>query len=301
MNPYNTCEKLPGGKVLFGPSVSPEHFGWTRNLSKNWNDIQALVHARFALASAIESAELLQVDTGLVGQFSDALQMLPDYPTYGEGEDRLAVIVEGVEPMMCNVPVPVFPVFPGEHVTWFSPEEEKSLFIRTIDRLQSNGNNDAMILCIARARLSIPGTYEYVVNSFKQRQRSNGILTLNVPGSRFNPFGHYTEMFAASAVVSELLMQSVDDVIRVFPAWPIEKNASFVDLRAKGGFLVSSENKDGKTAYVTITATADQLLRLQNPFKPHDYDSSLPVKEVNDEIQCQLLKGQTLQLALKED
>ena len=294
-----TCQQLPDGKVKFGPSVSPEHFGWSNDLSKNWNDITALVYARFSLESAIESAETLQVDRELSSRFSNALQMLPDYPTHGKGEYRVAVKVEGVEPSMCNVPVSVFPVFPGELVTYFSPQEEKSLFISTIDRLESNGNNDAMILCHARARLSMPDTYEYVVNSFKQRQRPNGILTLNVLGSRFNPFGHYTEMFAASAVVSELLMQSVDDVIRLFPAWPVEKDARFVDLRAKGGFLVSSENRDGKIHHVSITATADQLLRLKNPFKLYDYDSNLPVKSVNDEIQCKLLKGQTLQLDSK--
>ena len=266
-NFIHTCQQLPDGKVKFGPSVSPEHFGWSNDLSKNWNDIHALVYARFALEAAIESAETLQVDRELSSRFRNTLQMLPDYPTHGEGEDRVVVKVEGVEPSMCNIPVPVFPVFPGELVTYFSTEEEKSLFIRTIDRLESNGNNDAMILCHARARLSMPDTYEYVVNSFKQRQRPNGILTLNVLGSRFNPFGHYTEMFAASAVVSELLMQSVDDVIRLFPAWPVEKDARFVDLRAKGGFLVSSEIRNGSVPSVKIESTAGGDLQLLSPWK----------------------------------
>ncbi|MCP4311020.1 MAG: hypothetical protein GY790_07140 [Bacteroidetes bacterium] len=96
---------------------------------------------------------------------------------------------KGVEPSVCNVPVPVFPVFPGELVTYFSDEEEKALFQRTINRLESNGNNDAMILCTARARLSMADTYEYVVNSFRQRQRPSGILTLNVLAAGLIPMG----------------------------------------------------------------------------------------------------------------
>jgi hypothetical protein len=300
-NFINTCEKLPYGKVKYGPSVSPEHFGFSNDLSKNWNDIHALVFARSALETATKSAGVLKTDPELVKQFSNSLQMLPDYPTYGEGEDRVIVNVLGAEPVNCNIPVPVFPVFPGELVTYFSPEEEKTLLIRTIDKLQSNGNNDAMILCHARARLSMPGTYEYVVNSFKQRQRPNGTITLNVIGEkwqRYNSYGHYSEQFAASAVVSELLLQSVDEIIRVFPAWPADKNAGFFNLRAKGGFLVSSEYNGGKTVHVTITATADQPLRLLNPFKEQIYHSNIPVKEVDGEIQCQLSEGQKLHLTL---
>lgn len=299
-NFINECDRSADGRVKFGPSVSPEHFGFSSDLSKNWNDIHALVFARFALNTGIISAVILNRDSDLVNRFTDALKMLPDYPTYGEGADQVIVNVQGVEPVNCNIPVPVFPVFPGELVTYFSPEEEKALLMRTIDKLQSNGNNDAMILCHARARLSMPGTYEYVVDSFRQRQRPNGTLTLNVIGDkwqRYNSHGHYTEQFAASAVVSELLIQSVDDIIRLFPAWPAEKDAGFTQLRTKGGFLVSSEYKDGRTVYVTIRATADQSLRLLNPFK-ESYSSDIPVEDINGEIQCRLLKGQTLHLAL---
>ena len=196
--------------------------------------------------------------------------------------------------------MPALPVFPAEQVTWFSPEDEKELFTRTIGSMESNGNNDAMILCHARARLSMPGTYEYVVSSFRNRQRPNGILTLNVLGSHFNPFGHYTEQFAASAVVSELLIQSVGNIIRLFPAWPAEKDASFVNLRAKGGFLVSSEMKDGKVTHVTVTATADQDLRMLDPFNGSDYESDLNIKREDYGIHCQMMKGQILHLQLKD-
>ncbi len=293
------CEKRPDGKVMFGPSVSPEHFGFSNDLSKNWNDITALVFARFALETGIESAQVLKTDGELVTQFKKSLELLPDYPTYGEGEEQITVSVEGAVPMEYNIPVPVFPVFPGELVSWFSPEDQKALFIRTLYRLESNGNNDAMILCHARARLSMPGTYEYVVSSIRNRQRPNGTLTLNVLGKRFNAFGHYTEQFAASAVISELLLQSVDDVIRIFPAWPLEKGGTFSDLRAKGGFLVSSEVRDGKIMYVTIKATSDQLLKVYDPFNA-DFDSNLTVTKVGKEIQCQMLKGQVLELKVKD-
>ena len=124
-----------------------------------------------------------------------------------------------------------------------------------------------MILCLARARLSLPDTYEYVVGGFRNRQRENGLLNLNVNGSKFNPYGNYSEMFAASEVVSELLLQSVANIIRVFPAWPAGKDARFENLRAKGGFLVSSRLKEGKILSVLIKSTAGGNLCLLNPWK----------------------------------
>ena len=47
-------------------------------------------------------------------------------------------------------------------------------------------------------------------------------------------------------VLSELLIQSVNDVIRVFPAWPGPRDARFRRLRTQSGFLVSSSFVDGK-------------------------------------------------------
>ena len=66
--------------------------------------------------------------------------------------------------------------------------------------------------------------------------------------------------------VSELLIQSVGDIIRLFPAWPKEKAARFKNLRTQGGFLVSAGQKHGKIGPVEVTSTADGRLRLLSPW-----------------------------------
>ena len=77
--------------------------------------------------------------------------------------------------------------------------------------------------------------------------------------------GDHIQM-AACGIVSELLMQSVGGTIRVFPAWPKEKDAKFEDLRAQGGFLVGAEQKDGKVASLRIVSTVGGKLRLLDPW-----------------------------------
>jgi hypothetical protein len=100
------------------------------------------------------------------------------------------------------------------------------------------------------------------------RLRPNGTLTLNrnEPGYRFNDFGHYTEQFAASMAIDELLLQSVADVVRLFPAWPRDKPARFHQLRAQGGFLVSATCERGNVGPVRVESTAGGRLRLFSPW-----------------------------------
>ncbi len=73
--------------------------------------------------------------------------------------------------------------------------------------------------------------------------------------------------FLAMEAVHEMLLQSWGGVLRVFPAvserWP---ELSFERLRAQGGFVVSARRGGGRTAEVSITATVDGVLRLQDPF-----------------------------------
>jgi hypothetical protein len=65
-----------------------------------------------------------------------------------------------------------------------------------------------------------------------------------------------------------MLLQSQNDVIRVFPAVPSAwKNISFHNLRARGAFLVSAIRKDGKLTEIRIFPEEGGKLILQDPFE----------------------------------
>jgi hypothetical protein len=71
--------------------------------------------------------------------------------------------------------------------------------------------------------------------------------------------------------LQEALLQSISprpgepEIIRVFPAWPTEWNASFC-LLARGGFLISSEIQAGKVQFVEIESRLGEDCRLRNPW-----------------------------------
>ena len=103
--------------------------------------------------------------------------------------------------------------------------------------------------------------------------------------------------FAAAQAVHEMLLQSWGGRLRVFPALPAAwRDASFRDLRAEGGFAVSSEVRDGRVTRATVRATVDQDLRLADPFDGRDYESSLPLERAAGEFRGRLRAGQTLEL-----
>jgi len=193
--------------------------------------------------------------------------LLPDSPLSGD-EPPVVVDVQGAPPIGYNISVPATPVFPGDVVSIWSPAAQQELFSRTIGGLRWNGNNAAIMLSVSRARLSMSETLPWVREELTARLRPNGTLTLNrnEPRFGFNNFGHYTEQLAASLAINELLLQSVADVVRVFPAWPLDHPARFRQLRAQGGFLVSAACENGKAGPVLIEATAGGRLRLLSPW-----------------------------------
>jgi hypothetical protein len=259
------CKRGRGGKVVLAPSISPEHWGWTPKFERNRDCTFDIAYARYTLQAAIDGAGILRRDEKLVKRFKEAIALLPPYPTT-TGEKPVVVDVAGAPPITYNIAVPATPVCPADVVTWLSPPKERKLFTRTIASLKWNGNNSSIMLPIARARLGMEGAAEYLKTETNARLRPNGMLGLNRLGGRFNAFGHYTEQFGAAMAVTELLIQSAGDVIRVFPAWPEDKNAAFENLRTQGGFLVSSSIKAGKIASVAVVSTVGGKLRMLSPW-----------------------------------
>ena len=250
------CGKRPDGKAIYGPTYSPEHRGF------GTDDTPCdIAWTRFTLNAAIRGATVLACDSDLVKRWEAALTLVPDYPRTAKTTPPVIADVAGGEPITYNVPVPTLPVFPAGEVNWWSPAEEKEIFARTIQGIRTTQYNSVMMLAGARARLSLPDTYTWIVTEFQRRQMPSGFLMLL--GDRR---GNYTEQFAAAGIVSELLLQSVGDIIRVFPAWPKQHDAKFANLRAQGGFLVSAEQKAGTVTKLEIVSTAGGKLRLLNPW-----------------------------------
>ena len=253
------CPRDTEGKAKVGPSYSPEHGGFGVD-----NVPFDLAYARYSLKAGIAAAGELACDQDLALRFRKALEFLPDYPTAPDKAGKPVV----VDWTGCkfgqigehNITVPDVPVFPGDHVTWFSSESEKALFRNTLRQTRHRGLNSTIMLSVAKARLSMPEACDELRNYYKPLAQPNGFFF--VPACGF----YLVESLGLASAIGEFLMQSVDNVIRVFPCWPKGKDASFTSLRAQGGFLVSAEQKGGQVTKLEIVSTVGGPVRVLNPW-----------------------------------
>ena len=256
------CKKNDQGKILLGPSYSPEH-----GKVGIFNCPFDIAYVHYTFDALIQASGELQLDKDLALKCIEYKALLSDYPVaMNENGEPVVVDWEGCkynEVQVHNITVPAAPVFPCDQVTWFSPEPEKELFRRTIGITRHNFNNSNVIFNIAKARLSMDEAVDDSKKWFLSRELPNGLF-------KWQGHAHGTfmgEMIGIAGLVNEFLLQSVKNKIRLFPSWPVNKDAKFNGLRAQGGFIVSAEFVDGRVKSATIESGAGNQLQLLSPWK----------------------------------
>jgi alpha-L-fucosidase 2 len=101
--------------------------------------------------------------------------------------------------------------------------------------------------------------------------------------------------FAFAAGIQEMLLQSHDGAIRIFPAVPAEwKEVSFKDLRAEGGFLISADRSGGRLTELTVKGEAGGEVVLEDI--PSDFNLPAHARREGNRVRFQMERGQELTL-----
>jgi hypothetical protein len=107
--------------------------------------------------------------------------------------------------------------------------------------------------------------FDHVRELLERWTHGNGLLW----GMSVGNYGHtgaWTESLGITGALQDLLMQSWDGVIRIFPGFPSGMDASFTDLRAVGAFLVSASRSGGVVGEVSITSLRGGTCVMENPW-----------------------------------
>ena len=223
-----------------------------------------IAYVHYTFDAMIEASRVLDVDGELAKKCREFKALLGEYPTTMHNGEQIVIDSRGGKHIeRHNITVPAAPVFPADQVTWFSSDAEKDLFRRTIKATRFRDANAHVMFNIARARLSMPEAVTEAKRWFSSRELPNGLFV-------WAGHGHGTymgEMIGIAGIVNELLMQSVDNKIRLFPCWNKDMGAEFRGFRAQGGFIVSAAFKDGRVASATVQSVADKRLQLLSPWK----------------------------------
>jgi hypothetical protein len=268
------------GRLHVFPTVTPELYGLRPGFRYNADCVVDLALGRFLLTAFAEAAKVLERTDGeeaLLKQVEDVLLRLADYPVADTPAGPVVVSTPGEDPeIVYNVPVAAMPAFPAEQVGLGSDPAELEFLRRTWRNQLVEGGNELVFAALQAARLGILD-----LDRFKRDVRycllPNGTATDRVRAvhGRYDDTtsfdfmsrgGIWVENFALPAVINECLLQSYDGVLRLFPNWPRDVDASYRTLRAAGAFLVSARLYDGVVAEVDLISEVGGELRIELPW-----------------------------------
>ena len=102
-----------------------------------------------------------------------------------------------------------------------------------------------------------------ILKKLRKQLKTAGLPNLWV----FGGGGGIENCSGVPATINEMLLQSHEGILRLFPVWPENQNAKFKSLRAYGAFLVSSEKRDGIVNNVKIISEKGRVCKIENPWK----------------------------------
>jgi hypothetical protein len=122
-----------------------------------------------------------------------------------------------------------------------------------------------------------------------------------LPNKLLNFGGGGIENVSPALGVTEMLLQSHEGVIRLFPCWPRESDARVGTLRAVGAFLVSAEVNGGIISGVIITSEKGGDCNVVNPWTGQTVrvmrNNKKPETLTGDRLTVKTVAGETFGLS----
>ncbi|CAG7655906.1 glycoside hydrolase N-terminal domain-containing protein [Paenibacillus allorhizosphaerae] len=291
------------GKWHIGPTVSPENIyrlpdGQTGRICMDpAMDIQI---ARGLFERCIQAAELLQTDEALRGEWRAACDKLPEpkIGKYGQlqewDEDY-----EEVDPGHRHLSH-LFGVFPDDQL-FRSESWSRAARVALERRLQYGGGGTGWSLAwivSLWARFKEGDLANEMIAKLLRTSTADNMLDLHPP-QIFQIDGN----LGATAGIAEMLLQSHEGAIRLLPALPSSwKHGAVAGLRARGGFEISLEWKDGALAAGQIRSCAGGRCKLQAPIRVeivHGGNVVAGSETSSDTVEFATVTGETYEIRVR--
>ena len=270
----NLLERGDDGKLHVPLSNSPE---WCEGDFEAFRSDPTcdLMLIRFLGDAILESNGVLGADHALTARVHEVLRDLTAYPREG---NRLLISPGTPLSHSHRHHSHLMGIFPLGVLTMDGTDDDQALIRDSLRDIRLRGTGEWTgwafpWMSLIASRAGLPNTawqmLDIYVNSFIVPN------TLHINGDP-RMFGlsrsDYEPMtleagFGAAAAIMEMLLQSYNGRIRVFPAVPDRwHEAYFADLRAEGAFLVTAKLSGGEVPFVSIASEAGRRCEVLNPF-----------------------------------
>lgn len=218
---------------------------------------QVMQHLRYCLRAAILASEVLKTDAELREQWRQRL--LHCAGDDGQPPRNLA----GIEKLCAEANPPEFGLGrpfqpqPASHDGQPWPESPTTWYF---------GHYPWQAMGRLRSGVFIADRDFPVFRGGVQRWRHPNGLLWGMAVANYGRAGAWTESLGVIAPLQEMMLQSWDGALRVFPAWPRDLEAQFENFRAEGAFLVSAAWSQGRVTSLRVVSEAGGRCRLYPPW-----------------------------------
>ncbi len=269
--------------------------GATEN-GQDTNPSLSLSLARSMLNLSIDLSTELQVDEGERAKWRFVLDHLSAMPTeIVNGRTlfrRAEVVITNAKKKPGDLQTSISPIYPAGIVSLGSDPRllqiAQATFATKDDWVSKNGES-AFFPAAARVGFN-PATLLSKLDAMAFQP--NGIVV--------NPMHMLENSSIVPNTVDEMLMQSHDGIIRLFPVWPRARDAAFHTLRAYGAFLVSARLSGGLVKDVTIYSEKGRPCVVENPWPGRQISlvrAGQPVQTLaGEQLRFQTAPGDSIEL-----
>lgn len=219
------------------------HFGQVNTI----NAINSLGLVKLLFNAVYDMAKELDLNAEKYALWEDIIENLSDFPTFiKKGKKCFRYSEFGIRWRNDNT-VGLQHIYPASQIGLSSDEKllkiARNTYFINDRRLDDNGSNSYLP---AGARIGVDP--DFLIEGIHQNIKEFGL-----PNRLFRHHGGGIEhLTTIPATINEMLMQSHQGVIRLFPCWNKTEDVSFENLRADGAFLVSAELKNGEIISLKI-------------------------------------------------
>ena len=252
--------------------------GIWRNRLGDFNSTLSLGLVRMLFKGILDVSDFLAVDGERHAQWINILDKLSDYPVgiLKDGRKSLKNMEKGpqnmeIQPSGLNRVSIHGLILPGGVAGPITDSVFNSMLLTDVEHWSQkqhtpddwgNTSNNGVETCYPGAvRVGYPS--DEILTNLKKR------IEMDVyPNGWIVQGGGGIETFAAVPLtINEMLLQSYEGVIRLFPNWNHQKDASFTNLRAYGAFLITSSLKAGNVQELYIYSEKGRFCKIENPWK----------------------------------
>ena len=216
---------------------------------------------RFLLQGCIDLSTDLQVDNDLRANWRDRLAKLSPFPTFERQGKTVFRWAETGRDWCGGNTIGIQHIYPASQIGLDSDATLLQTAKNMVDEMARwNDGNGTNTFYPAAARVGYdPQVILQHMSGFVKKSAK--------PNFYIHSSGGGVESFnVVPSGICEMLLQSFQGKIRIFPDWPSDATAKFGDLRAYGGFVISSSMENGAVQYVRLISDVGGNAVVVNPW-----------------------------------